>query len=113
MPFLCAEIRLHYQDLNFFHQLCNLCNIVVLLLQLRPLDAYNARRLNDIRSSFLQIEQSVGYVSVLSHSHTVLRRFENETCLENCFKMASSPEVAKIEKLTTWYMNLASCNVWY
>jgi len=33
------------------------------LLKLRPLDAYNARRLNDIRSSFLQIEQSVGEVN--------------------------------------------------
>jgi len=84
---------------------------VVLLLQLRPLDAYNARWLNDIRSSFLQIEQSVGYVSVWSHSHT--GRFENEMCVENCFKMALPPEVAKIEKLTTWWMNLASCNVWY
>ena len=36
-----------------------------MVVQLRPLDAYNARNLNNIRSLFLQVKQTVEYVYII------------------------------------------------
>ena len=36
-----------------------------MVVQLRPLDAYNARNLNNIRDLFLQVKQTVEYVYII------------------------------------------------